>query len=39
MGKNASIDEINHALKVAQADFISKMPDGLNARVLQGGKI
>lgn len=36
--KNASIDEINHALKVAQADFISKMPDGLNARVLQGGK-
>lgn len=36
--KNASIDEINHALKVAQADFISKMPDGLNVRVLQGGK-
>lgn len=36
--KNASIDEINHALKVAQADFISKMPDGLNARVLQAGK-
>lgn len=36
--KNASIDEINHALKVAQADFISKMRDGLNARVLQGGK-
>lgn len=36
--KNASIDEINHALKVAQADFICKMPDGLNARVLQGGK-
>lgn len=36
--KNASIDEINHALKVAQADFISKMPDELNARVLQGGK-
>ena len=36
--KNASIDEINHSLKVAQADFISKMPDGLNARVLQGGK-
>lgn len=36
--KNASIDEINHALKVAQADFIRKMPDGLNARVLQGGK-
>lgn len=36
--KNASIDEINHALKVAQVDFISKMPDGLNARVLQGGK-
>lgn len=36
--KNASIDEINHALKLAQADFISKMPDGLNARVLQGGK-
>ncbi len=36
--KNASIDEINHALKVAQADFISKMPDALNARVLQGGK-
>lgn len=36
--KNASIDEINNALKVAQADFISKMPDGLNARVLQGGK-
>lgn len=36
--KNASIYEINHALKVAQADFISKMPDGLNARVLQGGK-
>lgn len=36
--KNASIDEINHALKVAQTDFISKMPDGLNARVLQGGK-
>lgn len=36
--KNAIIDEINHALKVAQADFISKMPDGLNARVLQGGK-
>lgn len=36
--KNASIDEINHGLKVAQADFISKMPDGLNARVLQGGK-
>lgn len=36
--RNASIDEINHALKVAQADFISKMPDGLNARVLQGGK-
>lgn len=36
--KNASIDEINHALKVVQVDFISKMPDGLNARVLQGGK-
>lgn len=36
--KNASIDEINHALMVAQADFVSKMPDGLNARVLQGGK-
>lgn len=36
--KNASIDEINHALMVAQADFVSKMPEGLNARVLQGGK-
>lgn len=36
--KNASIDEINHALMVSQADFVSKMPEGLNARVLQGGK-
>ena len=36
--KNASIDEINHALMVAQADFVSKMPEGLNAMVLQGGK-
>lgn len=35
---NAKPEEINHALVVAQADFVNKMPDGLNARVLQGGK-
>ena len=35
---DATIEEINHALNVSQADFVNKMPDGLNARVLQAGK-
>lgn len=35
---DATIEEINHALSVSQADFVNKMPDGLNARVLQAGK-
>lgn len=35
---DATIEEINHALSVSQADFVNKMPDCLNARVLQAGK-
>ena len=39
-GKNDATDEeINEALKVAQTQhFISKLPDGLNSYVSQGGK-
>ena len=37
--KGASDEEINEALEVAQAQhFISKLPDGLNSSVSQGGK-
>ena len=37
--KNATDDEINKALNIAQAEhFISKLPDGLNSYVSQGGK-
>ncbi|MFA6755421.1 MAG: ABC transporter ATP-binding protein [Bacilli bacterium] len=37
--KDATDDEINEALTVAQTEhFISKLPDGLNTRVSQGGK-
>jgi len=36
---NATDDDINEALKVAQTEhFISKLPDGLNSFVAQGGK-
>ncbi|MDO5149790.1 MAG: ABC transporter ATP-binding protein [Oscillospiraceae bacterium] len=40
MGKpDASDEEITEALKMAQAyDFIEKLPEGINAPVLQGGK-
>lgn len=40
MGKpDASDEEITEALKTAQAyDFIEKLPEGINAPVLQGGK-
>lgn len=37
--KDATDEEINKALEVAQAEhFISKLPDGLNTFVSQGGK-
>ena len=37
--KSASDDEIIRALKTAQAyEFVSKLPDGLDSRVEQGGK-
>ena len=37
--KNATDEEINKALEVAQAkNFISKLPDGLDSYVAQGGK-
>lgn len=37
--KNATDDDIIKALKIAQAyDFVSKLPDGLDSHVEQGGK-
>ena len=37
--ENATEEEINEALEVAQAkNFISKLPDGINSYVSQGGK-
>lgn len=37
--KNATDDEVINALKTAQAyDFISRLPEGINAPVLQNGK-
>ena len=35
--ENATEEEMNHALKIAQADFVSGLPGGLHARVSQGG--
>lgn len=35
---DATEEEIEHALKVAQADFVFDNPDGLNAFISQGGK-
>ena len=36
--EDASDDEINHALNIAQAtDFVSKMPEGLDSTIAQGG--
>lgn len=35
---DATEEEIEHALKVAQADFVFDNPDGLNAYISQGGK-
>ncbi|MDO4265010.1 MAG: ABC transporter ATP-binding protein [Eubacteriales bacterium] len=33
----ASEEQMEHALSIAQADFVSKLPDGLHSRVSQGG--
>ncbi len=33
----ASEDEMKHALRVSQADFVNSLPDGLQTRVAQGG--
>ena len=30
-------DEINNALSISQASFVSKMPDGLDSHIAQGG--
>lgn len=35
--EQATEDEMNHALKTAQADFVSQLPNGLQSRVAQGG--
>ena len=35
--ENATEEEMLHALSVAQADFVNKLPDGLYSRVAQGG--
>ena len=38
-GENITDEDINQALKVAQADdFAEKLPDGLDSMILQGGK-
>lgn len=37
-GKEDAVkEEMEHALKTAQADFVFSLPDGLNAHVAQGG--
>ena len=35
--EGATEDEMRHALEVAQAGFVDELPDGLEARVAQGG--
>ena len=35
---NASSDQINEALRISQSDFVYNLPNGLEERVLQGGK-
>ena len=35
--ENATEEEMNHALAIAQADFVRGLPGGLHARVSQGG--
>ena len=37
--EDATTEEVNEALRVAQAEhFVSKLPDGINSQVSQGGK-
>ncbi len=37
--KNASDEQIWHALEIAQAgEFVKKLPEGLDSKILQGGK-
>ena len=37
--EDATSEEVNEALRVAQAEhFVSKLPDGINSQVSQGGK-
>lgn len=37
--ESASVEEINKALEVSQSmEFVSKLSDGINSKVLQGGK-
>ena len=35
--EEASEEQMEHALSIAQADFVQELPDGLNSRVSQGG--
>ena len=36
-GRRASLDEINAAIKMAEADFVHALPDGLETIVAEGG--
>lgn len=36
-GRRASLDEINAAIKMAEADFVHALPDGLETVVAEGG--
>ena len=35
--ENATKEDMERALKIAQADFVERLPDGLQSRVAQGG--
>lgn len=35
--QQASEEDMQHALSIAQADFVNQLPDGLQSRVAQGG--
>ena len=36
-GRRASVDEINAAIKIAEADFVHALPNGLETTVAEGG--
>ena len=36
-GQNASLEQIQHSLSLAEAEFVYDLPDGLNTQVAEGG--